>query len=140
MKKFLPSLESEVDRLKFTPIAQVMPFDKALNCRFIILQREDEGKDTKEGGKVYCFRVADHSGSILATLWNDSGKYLGPGDQIVMIGGFITMYKGGMRLACKEQGTMIKVDRGMGLRWSDEVDVSAGLWLPNENGILTLQK
>ena len=37
-------------------------------------------------GQVYQFLVADSSGSIVLSLWNDNGKSLQPGDIIRIIG------------------------------------------------------
>jgi ssDNA-binding replication factor A large subunit len=48
----------------------------------------EDGKAAKDGGYVYTFQVADESGSVLATFWNEVGASVKAGDIILMAGGY----------------------------------------------------
>lgn len=90
-------------------LSSLRPYDKNVDCRFIIVSQV-EIKSTKEGGTVYELLVADESGSMLATFWDDQGLAMKPGDVILMRAGLVTLFKGHLRLACK-QGSLVKIDR-----------------------------
>lgn len=90
-------------------ISSLRPYDKNVDCRFVVVSQV-EAKSTKEGGTVYEILVADESGSMLATFWDDQGAAMKPGDVILMRAGLVTIFKGHLRLACKH-GSLIKIDR-----------------------------
>lgn len=48
----------------------------------------EEGKAAKEGGFVYTFQVADETGTVITTLWNEVGQSTKVGDIILMVGGY----------------------------------------------------
>lgn len=91
-------------------LSVLRPYDKNVDCRFIILGPPFDVKGTKEGGTVYNFHVADESGSMFATFWDDQGAAMKSGDVILMRNGLVTIFKGQLRLACK-LGTLHKIDR-----------------------------
>lgn len=93
-----------------TPLSNLRPYDKNVDCRFIVTGPPLEVKCTKEGGTVYTLLVADESGSILATFWDEIGAAMKPGDVILMRSGLVTLFKGNLRLACK-QGQLHRIDR-----------------------------
>lgn len=93
-----------------TPLANLRPYDKNVDCRFIVVAPALEIKSTKEGGTVYTIMIADESGSMLATFWDEQGAAMKPGDVILMRAGLVTLFKGHLRLACKH-GTLIRIDR-----------------------------
>lgn len=92
------------------PLASLRPYDKNVDCRFIIVCPPLDIKQPKEGGTVYTILVADESGSMLATLWDEQGAAMKPGDVILMRSGLVTLFKGHLRLACK-QGSLHRIDR-----------------------------
>ena len=93
-----------------TPLASLRPYDKNVDCRFIVTGPPEEIRSTKEGGTVYTILVADESGAMLATFWDEQGAAMRPGDVILMRAGLVTLFKGHLRLACK-QGTLHRIDR-----------------------------
>ena len=93
-----------------TPLASLRPYDKNVDCRFIIVSPPVDVKSPKEGGTVYTILVADDSGSMLATFWDEQGAAMKPGDVILMRSGLVTLFKGHLRLACK-QGSLNRIDR-----------------------------
>lgn len=92
------------------PLVSLKPYDKNVDCRFIVLGSPVEVKPTKEGGLVYTIPVADETGSMLGTFWDEQGRQMRPGDVILMRGGMLTLYKGHLRLACK-LGQLYRLDR-----------------------------
>lgn len=98
-----PPVLPPIGELKMTHIADLRPFLKNINCKFMVLKKGsgggisaelmrgsclvEDGKPAKEGGLVYTFRVADESGSVIATLWNNVGAAVAVGDIILMAGG-----------------------------------------------------
>lgn len=93
-----------------TPLSSLRPYDKNVDCRFIITGPPVEIKSSKDGGTVYTILVADESGSMLATFWDEQGAAMRPGDVILMRSGLVTLFKGYLRLACK-QGSLHRIDR-----------------------------
>lgn len=91
------------------PLVHLKPYDKNIDCRFIVLGEPLEVKPTKEG-VVYTLLVADETASMLATFWDEQGRAMRPGDVILMRGGMLTLFKGHLRLACK-LGQLYRLDR-----------------------------
>lgn len=105
-----------IGEFKMTAVADLKPFLKNLNCRFIVTKKGscsracwlsrarfltfarwwyshilsivESGKVAKEGGMVYTFQVADETASVIATLWNEVGQTTQVGDIILMVGGY----------------------------------------------------
>lgn len=100
-----------------TSFSSLRPYDKNVDCRFIVTGPPLEIKHTKEGGTVYTVPVADETGSILATFWDEIGAAMKSGDVILMRSGLVTLFKGNLRLACK-QGHLHRIDR-YNRRYSD---------------------
>ncbi len=69
----------------------------------------EEVKQTKDG-TMYTFLIADESASILAIFRDEYGAAMVPGDIIHMCSGFVTLFKGHLRIACK-LGTLKKIGR-----------------------------
>lgn len=119
---------NQINEVPITRIAELKPFVKNCNCRVIILSK-DGGKVSKDGSMVWEARGADDSGSIIMTLFNRTGELVKPGDIIMMTGGFVTMFRGTMRLACK-LGTVVRLGR-VTMSFQEQPDVSAWEWMPN---------
>lgn len=69
-------------------IADMRPQMKNLNCTFIVLQRGSTTK-TKDGSTVIQYLVADASGSIQASFWDEKAEALQPGDIFRIKGGYV---------------------------------------------------
>ena len=93
-----------------SPLATLRPYDKNVDGRFITVGPPTEIKSTKEGGMVYTIPIADESGLMLATFWDEQGSAMKPGDVILMRNGLVTLFKGHLRLACKH-GSLHRIDR-----------------------------
>lgn len=112
------------------PLASLRPYDKNVDCKFIVLAQPLDIHAAKEGGTVYTFLVADESASMLATFWDEQGSALKPGNVILLRGGLVTLYKGHLRLACKRMGSLVKVDH-FKMLFAETPNVSDILWTPD---------
>eukprot|EP01121_Diplochlamys_sp_Union-15-3_P001066 TRINITY_DN10931_c0_g2_i1.p1 TRINITY_DN10931_c0_g2~~TRINITY_DN10931_c0_g2_i1.p1 ORF type:complete len:118 (-),score=27.71 TRINITY_DN10931_c0_g2_i1:32-346(-) len=70
----------------FTKITDLRPFKQGINVMFIVLEKVTSTK-TKEDHTINQYLVADSSGSIHLTLWQDKGQLLLPGDILQLRGG-----------------------------------------------------
>lgn len=89
----------------------------------------EDPKPAKDGGVVYSFQVADESACVIANFWNEIGAAIKIGDILLIAGGFVTMYKNCIRVACK-LGTVIRMGR-FAMSFNDTVDASKPVWLSN---------
>jgi len=112
------------------PLATLRPYDKNVDCKFIVLAKPLDVHNAKEGGTVYTFLIADDSASMLATFWDEQGGALKAGDIILLRGGLVTLYKGHLRLACKRMGSLVKIDR-FKMHFTETPNVSDILWIPD---------
>lgn len=71
-----------------TRIADLKPGMKNLNCTFIVLQRGATTK-TKEGNTIIQYLVADSSGSIQASFWDEKAEALQLGDIFRLRGAYV---------------------------------------------------
>lgn len=73
---------------------------KSININVVVIKKIEE-KFTKDGHSVHSFLVADPSASILLNLWDEIGASVLNGDILQILGGFVTLYKGFIRFACR---------------------------------------
>ncbi|CAD5227125.1 unnamed protein product [Bursaphelenchus xylophilus] len=93
-----------------TPIADLKPGVKNLNCSFIILEKSQSRMAAN--GHSHCqFKVADESASINLTVWDQAAEYLQPGDVCSLKSGSTSVYKGSMSLNCGKNSEVLKVGR-----------------------------
>ncbi|KAM6106262.1 SOSS complex subunit B1 isoform 2-T2 [Pterocles gutturalis] len=74
-----------------TLVKDVKPGLKNLNLIFIVLETGRVTK-TKDGHEVRTCKVADKSGSINISVWDDVGNLIQPGDIIRLTKGFCMVY------------------------------------------------
>ena len=102
----------------FHTLVELRPFIKSINVNIVVIKKGNplpqpqtivhpfspllvEEKFTKDGHVVHSFLVADPSASILLNLWDDIGAAVLNGDILQILGGFVTLYKGFIRLGCR---------------------------------------
>lgn len=80
---------------------------KGLNINFIVL---DVGKPstTKDGHEVRTFKVADKSGSVNASVWDEPGALFQPGDICRLTKGYASYWKGCLTLYTGKGGAIHK--------------------------------
>ncbi len=66
-------------------------------------------RQTQAGVSVRTVKVADPTGSINVTVWNELGDFLAPGDIYRMRNGYSSVYKGSLTMSIgKVNGEILK--------------------------------
>ncbi|TRZ05955.1 hypothetical protein HGM15179_021152, partial [Zosterops borbonicus] len=91
-----------------TLVKDVKPGLKNLNLIFIVLETGRVTK-TKDGHEVRTCKVADKSGSINISVWDDVGTLIQPGDIIRLTKGYASVFKGCLTLYTGRGGDLQKI-------------------------------
>ncbi|XP_036401735.1 SOSS complex subunit B2-like isoform X1 [Megalops cyprinoides] len=89
-------------------LKDVKPGSKNLNITFIVLEIGRVTK-TKDGHEVRSCKVADKSGSISISVWDDLGSLIQPGDIIRLTRGYASIWKGCLTLYTGRGGDLQKI-------------------------------
>ena len=89
-------------------IKDIRPGFKNLNLVFIVLEVSKPTK-TKDGHEIRTVRVADKSGSINMSVWNEYGTQMLPGDIIRFFRGYAQVWKNHLTLYIGRVGGMEKI-------------------------------
>ncbi|XP_034042126.1 SOSS complex subunit B2 isoform X2 [Thalassophryne amazonica] len=89
-------------------IKDVKPGSKNLNIVFIVLEIGRVTK-TKDGHEVRSCKVADKSGSISISVWDELGSLIQPGDIIRLTRGYASIWKGCLTLYTGRGGDLQKI-------------------------------
>lgn len=89
-------------------IGQLKPGMKNLTMTFIVL---DIGRPikTKEGHEVRTCRVADRSGSINISVWDEAGACIQQGDICKLTRGYASLWRGRLTLYTGKGGSIQKI-------------------------------
>jgi len=93
---------------EFVTIRSVKPGQKDIALMFIVLDVNRPTK-TKEGHEVRTVKVADRSGSINLSMWDELGKQVQSGDIIRMTKGYANIWKSCLTLYVSKSSEFIKV-------------------------------
>ena len=96
------------DDTKFINIKEIRPGAKNINALFIVLDIGKPNK-TKDGHEVRSCRVADKTGCVNLSVWNDYGTLMQSGDIIRLHKGYATLFKGAMTLYMSKTGSLEKI-------------------------------
>jgi len=91
-----------------TLIKDIRPGVKNLNLIFIVIEVGKPSK-TKDGHEIRTVRVADKSGSINMSVWNDYGVNMLPGDIIRFYRGYAQVWKNQLTIYSGRVGGMEKI-------------------------------
>ncbi|KAM4699283.1 SOSS complex subunit B1 isoform 1-T1 [Discoglossus pictus] len=91
-----------------TFVKDVKPGLKNLNVIFIVLETGRVTK-TKDGHEVRTCKVADKTGSINISVWDDVGNLIQPGDIIRLTKGYASVFKGCLTLYTGRGGDLQKI-------------------------------
>jgi hypothetical protein len=94
---------------EFTLIRNLKPGMKDLSIMFIVLEIGRPTK-TKEGHEVRSVKIADRSGSINLSVWDDLGKLIQSGDIIRMTKGYVSVWKNCLTLYLGKTSEFQKVN------------------------------
>jgi ssDNA-binding replication factor A large subunit len=75
-----------IARGQFVKIADLRPYMKNISVHFIVLEKGPVTK-TKDDHYVHQYLVADQTGSIWLSLWDEQGLQLMPGDIVQLRSG-----------------------------------------------------
>jgi len=89
-------------------IKDIRPGVKNLNLLFIVIEVGKATK-TKDGHEIRTVRVADKSGSINMSVWNDYGVQMLPGDIIRFFRGYAQVWKNQLTIYTGRVGGMEKI-------------------------------
>ncbi|XP_049629262.1 SOSS complex subunit B2 [Suncus etruscus] len=89
-------------------IKDIKPGLKNLNVVFIVLEIGRVTK-TKDGHEVRSCKVADKTGSITISVWDEIGGLIQPGDIIRLTRGYASMWKGCLTLYTGRVGELQKI-------------------------------
>lgn len=93
---------------QFTSIKDIKPGQKNINIMFIVL---DIGAPTRtrDGHDVRSVKVADKTGSINISIWDETGDLLQTGDICRLTKGYSNVWKSCLTLYTGKSGEVIKV-------------------------------
>ncbi|XP_018423672.1 PREDICTED: SOSS complex subunit B2-like [Nanorana parkeri] len=92
----------------FVSIKDVKTGQKNLNVIFIVLEIGRVTK-TKDGHEVRSCKVADKTGSITVSVWDEIGSLIQPGDIIRLTRGYASLWKGCLTLYSGRGGELQKI-------------------------------
>uniref|UniRef100_A0A8C5RV84 SOSS complex subunit B2 n=1 Tax=Laticauda laticaudata TaxID=8630 RepID=A0A8C5RV84_LATLA len=89
-------------------IKDIKPGLKNVNVVFIVLEIGRVTK-TKDGHEVRACKVADKTGSITISVWDELGSLIQPGDIIRLTKGYASLWKGCLTLYTGRGGDLQKI-------------------------------
>lgn len=92
----------------YTNVKDIRPGLKNLNVIFIVLEIGKPNR-TKDGHQVRSCRVADRTGSINISIWDEVGELLQTGDICTLTKGYASTWKGCLTLYTGKGGEIHKI-------------------------------
>ncbi|XP_063788413.1 SOSS complex subunit B2 isoform X1 [Pseudophryne corroboree] len=92
----------------YVSIKDIKTGQKNLNIVFIVLEIGRVTK-TKDGHEVRSCKVADKTGSITVSVWDEIGSLIQPGDIIRLTRGYASLWKGCLTLYSGRGGELQKI-------------------------------
>lgn len=80
---------------------------KNVNLSFIVLE-VGRPSTTKDGHEIRTCKVADRSGSINLSVWDEIGNYIQPSDICRLTKGYVSIWKGVPTLYMGKGGELVK--------------------------------
>ncbi|KAK3577131.1 hypothetical protein CHS0354_037464 [Potamilus streckersoni] len=99
---------SNQEQLQYLCIKDIRPGLKNLNVVFIVLEIGKPTR-TKDGHDVRSCKVADKTGSINISIWDEAGDLLQTGDICRLIKGYASVWKGCLTLYTGKSGGIFKI-------------------------------
>lgn len=96
------------DDFKLAFIKDLRPGAKNIHSKFIVLDIGKPNK-TKDGHEVRSCRVADKTGSVNLSVWDEWGTLLQCGDIIRLSKGYATIFKGAMTVYISKTGSLERI-------------------------------
>ncbi len=93
-------------------IKDLEPNQKSVNLNVIVLD-VTKPNTTKDGHEVRTVRIADKTGSINLSVWNEHGSVLREGDILRLNGCFTQIWKNCLQVKISNKGQVIKIGEFM---------------------------
>lgn len=93
----------------YVQIKDLRPGQKNVNCTFIVLEVSHPTL-TKENREVRTFKVADPTGCINASIWDEAGQLLVPGDIVRLTKGYVSVWRNCLTLYTSKGGDLQKIN------------------------------
>ena len=93
---------------KFLQVKDLEPNQKGFSLVVIVLEIS-KPTQTKDGHEVRSVRIADKTGSVNLSVWNEFGAVLREGDILRMTGCFTQIWKNSLQIKIGPKGTITKL-------------------------------
>ncbi|XP_022109478.1 SOSS complex subunit B1-like [Acanthaster planci] len=93
---------------KITSIKELRPGMKNLNMVFIVLEIGTSSK-TKDGHEIRSCKVADKTGCINMSAWDELGRVIQAGDMLKLTKGYASLFRGSLTLYTGIGGKLHKI-------------------------------
>lgn len=107
---------------EYVKIESLQPYAKGVNVKAKIVNVGEVRVVSQGERRVADALVGDETGSILMTLWDDEIEGYSDGDVVEIKNGYVSVFRGSMRLSAGRYGTMAKIEEDM-----DEVNTENNL-------------
>ena len=107
---------------RYFNIKDLEPNQKSVSLQVIVLEVA-KPTQTKDGHEVRTVRIADRTGSINLSVWNDHGAVLREGDILRLNGCFTQIWKNSLQVKIGNKGQILKQGEFMML-FSETPDMS----------------
>lgn len=107
---------------KVTSVKDLRPGMKNVTCVFIVIDRGST-HTIKDGSVVRKCRVADKTGSITFSLWNEQAEAVEAGDILRLVKGYASLWKGTLVLYSGKYGHLEKIGE-FTMVFSEQPDMS----------------
>jgi hypothetical protein len=104
-------------------VQQLQAGMKNVNITVIVLE-VGAPRRTPQGNDVRTIRVADPTGSINMSVWNELGEFVNPGDLFRIRNGCTAVHRGCLALSLQKTGEMLKIGEFF-MAYSDQPDMSS---------------
>lgn len=101
-------MEGSEEEIRYVKVSELQPKMGGVNIIVKILDLGEEREVRTRRGETRRLRearVADETGSILMTLWDDQGSNFRDNDTIKIVNGYISLVRGHMRLGLGRYGS-----------------------------------
>ena len=92
-------------------VSELRVGQRGVNIDVKVIRKGRERRTLTGGHRVADVLVGDETGCVLLTLWNEQIDEVSDGDCIRVESGFVSMFKGSVRLNVGRQGRLVKSDR-----------------------------
>mmetsp|Transcript_2298 Transcript_2298/g.2576 ORF Transcript_2298/g.2576 Transcript_2298/m.2576 type:complete len:155 (+) Transcript_2298:58-522(+) len=113
----------------WSSIRDLRPGMKGVNVQFIVLEK-GHVTTTKDNNTLKQYLIADMTGAIYLSIWDDTGAPLIPSDIVELRGGFCALFKNALVLYMGRFGSLKKIG-SFQMLFSEMPNMSKVDWVPD---------